>query len=301
MTTQLWRLTPGDTIVRAELNRRFGGNSQSGISPSRKSANVFIFSDPASGQQHGYLDDWDGDVLHYYGEGQRGDQQITNGNKAILNHIDEGRSLRVFQGVGGNVTYLGEFELDAEEPSYWARAPETAGGPQRRVIVFKLKPLDYSPASVPQQVSLSTPYRAAKEGNKTKARDPFEVDPDAVDRSLSTHAKLQNKLADHVRSQGGEVLSPGALDPGFDAAWRKGSRSWVAEVKSLTTANEVKQLRLGLGQILHYQALLSEQRADISAVLFIESEPSDRRWIDLCSRHGVQLIWPRTLHSLPLS
>jgi hypothetical protein len=49
-------LRPGDTIRRVELHRRYGGGGQGGISPSTKTPNVFIFSDPARGEQHGYID-----------------------------------------------------------------------------------------------------------------------------------------------------------------------------------------------------------------------------------------------------
>lgn len=62
-----WSLKPGDTIRRKELHNLFGGGRQSGISPSRKSPNVLIFSDPGSGVQHGYIDEWEDGVLLYTG------------------------------------------------------------------------------------------------------------------------------------------------------------------------------------------------------------------------------------------
>jgi hypothetical protein len=40
-----WSLEPGDTILRKELQRRYGGAGQGGIEPSAKTPNVFIFSD----------------------------------------------------------------------------------------------------------------------------------------------------------------------------------------------------------------------------------------------------------------
>jgi hypothetical protein len=141
-----WTLSPGDKIKRTELHRQFGGSRQSGISPSAQSANVFFFSDLSSGEQHGYLDDWKSDgYFHYVGEGQRGDQRMTGGNRAILEASRNDRTLRGFDGSGGDVTYRGQFELAADDPWYTTDAPETQGGPIRSVIVFRLRPIDIAP------------------------------------------------------------------------------------------------------------------------------------------------------------
>jgi hypothetical protein len=78
---------------------------------------------------------------HYTGEGQHGDQEIKSGNAAILRHKREGRALRLFKGVRGEVEYLGEFETDEELPFYNTDAPEADDGPVRSVIVFRLRPL----------------------------------------------------------------------------------------------------------------------------------------------------------------
>lgn len=67
---------------------------------------------------------------------------------------------------------------------------------------------------------------------------------------------------------------------------------FVAEVKSLTVANESRQLRLGLGQVLHYRAMLQHQHPEVRPVLAVEREPSDGLWLDLCQELGVGLVWP---------
>ena len=69
-----WDLQPGDIIKRIDLHDRFGGARQGGIAPSRTTRNILIFTDPVSGHTHGYDDRWDGPLLLYVGEGQRGDQ-----------------------------------------------------------------------------------------------------------------------------------------------------------------------------------------------------------------------------------
>ncbi len=138
-----WNLTPGSQIRRTLLHDEYGGGRQGGIGPCRKSPNVLIFSDAAAGEQHGYFDGWFEDgCFHYTGEGKRGNQVMNKGNAAILNHLGDNRTLRVFKGVRGIVTYLGIFEVDEDVPWYWSKAPETNGGPIRDVIVFRLRPVE---------------------------------------------------------------------------------------------------------------------------------------------------------------
>ena len=111
-----WDVQPGDIIKRTVLHTRFGGRGQGGIGPSAKTPNILIFTDPKVGHFHGYDDRWDGPMFLYVGEGQRGDQQFIQGNKAVLEHRQSGRALRVFKGVRGDVQYIGEYAIDAAVP-----------------------------------------------------------------------------------------------------------------------------------------------------------------------------------------
>src|SRR5262249_40876060 len=159
-----WDLRPGDTTKRVELHRRYGGAGQGGISPSKSTPNVLIFSDPARGEQQGYIDAWRADGLfHYTGEGQRGDQRMRAGNKMILRHREDGRALRVFDGVGGEVAYVGQFELASDSPWYTADAPES-GRPDvvRKVIVFRLRPVDAVPGPASSVLDRLPPRRVAE-------------------------------------------------------------------------------------------------------------------------------------------
>lgn len=137
-----WEIKPGGTIKRSLLHDLYGGGRQGGIAPCTRSANVLIFSDPQIGREHGYYDHHDGDIFYYCGEGQRGDQSLTRGNRAILRHREDKRALRIFEGVRGTVRYVGEFELDDAEPYQWRQAPETGNGPARQVVMFRLRRID---------------------------------------------------------------------------------------------------------------------------------------------------------------
>jgi hypothetical protein len=79
--------------VRKELHDHFGGGREGGISPSARTPNIFLFTDPPVGRLHGYFDGWGQDgYFHYSGEGQRGDQRMIRGNRAVRDHHIDGRS-----------------------------------------------------------------------------------------------------------------------------------------------------------------------------------------------------------------
>ncbi|MGH2467385.1 MAG: hypothetical protein ACRDGL_06615, partial [Candidatus Limnocylindrales bacterium] len=85
-------------------------------------------------------------------------------------------------------------------------------------------------------------YQPANETPATQQREPFEVDPNEVDRALGAHAATQNALAAWVRAKGLAPLRPGGGRADFDVAWDDGATFTVAEVKSLTRGNETGQL-----------------------------------------------------------
>lgn len=126
---------------RDQIHGLLGGQRQGGISTPIASPFVILFTGEA-GQQHGYHDFWDDDgVLHYYGEGQRGDMKFSGGNLAIREHMSNGKRLLLFQmmGHGRPCRFLGEFRLlNAYEQS---AIPDT-GGDLRKALVFLLKPIE---------------------------------------------------------------------------------------------------------------------------------------------------------------
>ncbi len=128
-------------------------------------------------------------------------------------------------------------------------------------------------------------------------RDPFSVDPAAVERGLRSHRELQNLLAEKVTEIGYKPRRPQPLDPPWDLLWLNGEEAWVAEVKSLTTTNEERQLRLGLGQVLIYRQRLKQFHSSIKAVLMVEWKPLDPDWHALCDSLDVHLLWPDALNA----
>lgn len=128
---------------RTAIHGPFGGSRQSGISPSAQSPAIFLFTGE-SGEQFGYKDHFDEfGVFHYTGEGQSGDMQLTGGNKAILQHAQDGRSLHLFEALGKKAgkslgqRYMGEFVCADHS---WKEGLDRQGA-TRKIVVFQLAPV----------------------------------------------------------------------------------------------------------------------------------------------------------------
>ncbi|URM92682.1 restriction endonuclease [Streptomyces sp. MRC013] len=291
--TVKWQLKPGDQIERKALHSKYGGRTQGGIGPSAKTPNVFVFTDPVAGEKHGYYDDWMPDGrFHYSGEGQYGDQRMISGNASILNHQAEGRALRVFQGARGTVTYRGEFTIDQENPWYSADAPETNDGPLRKVIVFRLNPVDTTPqepstklgrlfVSQPNQVD-DLPLE--RNENETTFVNPNQ-EPYEADRK---EAHLVNAFADYLTSNGHQsgrqrILPPGESRPLFTDLHAKGLGLLVEAKGSVTREN----IRMAIGQLADYSRFVDHT---IRAIL-LPSQPREDL-LALAKTQDCAVIWP---------
>ena len=132
-----------------------------------------------------------------------------------------------------------------------------------------------------------------------RAAVPGVADPDLVGRGNRAHKHTRNALGAYLKSLGIQPLDPVLLsDPPFDLAWWKEGVLYVAEVKSLTRANEHHQLRLGLGQLLYYCHLLRTRAERVVPVLVPELQPRDPEWSQLCKALNVRLAFPPDFEAL---
>ncbi|GAA0482619.1 hypothetical protein Ade02nite_66360 [Paractinoplanes deccanensis] len=142
---------------------------------------------------------------------------------------------------------------------------------------------------------VATPYRPQDENVEVAAPAPaVAADPDSFGNGLRAHHRLQNELARLVVANGLEPLSPSPDGPHYDLAWKTDAGSiTVVEVKSATEAGEVRQLRMGLGQVLDYASVLQRRGFAVRSVLHIEREPAGaERWLEITGNAGVLLTWP---------
>ncbi len=126
---------------RANLHEAWGGSTQvqrqGGILTPSEVPLVLIVTGKR-GEQFGYTDWWDDDGLfHYFGAGQDGDMEFVRGNRAIRDHVSNGKTVHLFEDVGSDLTYCGQLVYDGHD---WQDGVPDGHGRPRRAIIFRLVP-----------------------------------------------------------------------------------------------------------------------------------------------------------------
>jgi hypothetical protein len=280
---------PGSSIKRTRLHERYGGRRQGGISPSAKTPNVFLFTDPIRGARHGYIYDGQGDDGFYYytGEGQSGDQRMIQGNRAIKDHKQEARELHLFDVSAGTATYLGQFEYVDHKS---ADAPATRSREQRKVIVFRLQRLSgdlpLPPAKVAQfsedlvkvvPIEQHMTERMVIEPN----REPYEAE--------RREQPLVLELMAFLRDQGHQVdrlqLRPDGEPAPLFCDLYDSTTNTVVEAKGSVSRNSI---RMAVGQLADYSRLVNPPPARL--ILVPEQPRPDL--IALAKSQGIDVTWP---------
>jgi len=127
------RFVPGKIYDRKEIHAKLGGQRQGGISTPKDKPVILLFTGE-QGRHYGYEDGWQGEMFFYTGEGRFGDMQFVRGNRAVRDHLKEGKTLLLFQYISkGKVRFLGEMVCIGYD---WIQAPDMAGR-IRQAIRFK--------------------------------------------------------------------------------------------------------------------------------------------------------------------
>ena len=282
-------LAKGSPLLRRELHQSVGGQTQSGISPSAKEALIMLFSDPISGPQHGYIDGWQADgFYHYTGEGQRGDQVMTRGNKAIGDHKADGRELHLFQatGKGQPIDYVGEF---AYFDRYDADAPETGGGPMRRVLIFRLKPIGSVRRTIVGPVEKAesdlVTEVAVESSNTEKAvvepsREPYEAE--RKEAKLIADFIAWSHLAGRQFKRL-KIIPKGEGKPLFSDLYSKKARQLIEAKGSISQ----DAIRMAIGQLYDYRRF-AEAGTDLAVLLPERPRPD---LVELIHFSGVAVVY----------
>ncbi len=232
-------------------------------------------------------------------------ESIWLGDVAKEQHLADGGPLLtaivVLKETGWPSRGLWDLAREHDSPSSWCGC-----GTQL------IRPGESQPAFLARQVGEVHQFWAAPSGTMgttnrnspgpalgARNRNPFTVNPDAIDRANAGHRTIQDRLENRLRDAGIDPLYPVlAFEPDYDLGWRTRSGYVVCEIKSLTETNEILQLRLGLGQVVHYRYQLSRRDRVVHAVLAVERQPRDPAWVEICGQHGVRLIWPPDFSTL---
>lgn len=140
----------GSLYKRKYLHDLYGGQQQGGISTPRSYPFIFLFSSDR-GRDYGYEDGWKEDgFYHYTGEGQKGDMKFERGNKAIRDHVQNGKALLLFETLpNGLRRFIGPMDY---VDHYYKEIPDEEGN-LRRGIIFRLTPASIDFYSVIEQIS----------------------------------------------------------------------------------------------------------------------------------------------------
>jgi hypothetical protein len=112
----------------------------------------------------------------------------------------------------------------------------------------------------------------------------------ALDASTRLHQSTEGALAQEVRCRGGVPLGAVVGPVRFDLAWWNADELIVVEVKSVNASNHRQQVRLAIGQILEYVAILETHGLEkVRPVVLISGvvDPIDHL---LANRSGVDVI-----------
>ena len=301
-----WDVPVGARMTRDERRERFGGALYGGIEPSAKTPNVFVYSDPKRGSAFGYdFDGWneEGDRFLYTGEGRIGPQTLTDGNKALLNHVEDGRAVRLFVEDGQVADsdtkihrYIGEFQVDPDLPYVWERAPDQEKE-LRQVIVFRLMPLNAESAtqetkSQRPEVGLPQSAEVPLEAVNQEYAQRKGVDAARIERSES---QLVDRLVNFLTERGC-TLSRWRLRPlgersvlFSDPYWREGNELFEAK----SSANR-DSIRTAIGQLLDYKRLIDDENLILTVV--VPEKPNDDL-LALCEYAGVGCVYETSLNT----
>ena len=284
-------LNPGNTIRRTELHERFGGRRQGGISPSKASDNVFVITAPDRGEAYGYVyDGWGADdFFHYTGEGQTGDQQMTQGNRTVRDHESEGRELHVLEAHGTELTYIGQFRY---HDNYQADAPEVDDGPTRKVLVFRLAQIT-GDRSGPKRTRLD---RLGGERVKEVPVEQYLTESTLIEgdrepyESERREQKLVRSYTERLEREGHEVcrlqfLPEGEAAPLFCDVFDKTTRT-IYEAKGTVTRNAV---RMAIGQLMDYARFV---HPPVGRTILLPEEPRPDL-IALAQSQGIDVVTPK--------
>ena len=128
------KISLGTELSNQAVCKLFGCSLNAGMNRSHKTNTLVLISNRVKSL---YQDRFDGDVIHYTGEGQLGDQRLTKQNKTLYESGTNGTAVHFFEVLEPFIyTYLGQVEL-ASKPYQEIQLDKNKAS--RKVWMFPLK------------------------------------------------------------------------------------------------------------------------------------------------------------------
>ena len=283
-----WRTPLGDELTRQERMDLYGGAKYGGIEPADESSNVFLYTDPEVGARFGYDFDGDpdgsGEIFFYTGMGKRDDQKMSGRNSSVLNHVEDGRSLRLFEFTGETVKgsntklhgYLGEFRIDKLNPFTIEDALDE-DGEQRTVIVFKLRPVGAVKSSDRSRSSAVSSTGTSADLVDVESNEVEEYEQKRTDETVvakKRESELTKAFRTYLEAKGHDVkryrlATPSSVSPLFTDEFDL-TDGVLYEAKSSASRQAI---RMAIGQLFDYRRYIA--RDDVSLSVLVPTRPSD--------------------------
>ena len=206
----------------------------------------------------------------------------------LLHDRQDGRALRVFQGVRGEVEYVGEFELDVANPFYRSDAPGK-DGLVREVIVFRLRPRNVTAPDAQSKIDQLTSSVISEVAVEAQNAESVFVNPPSegweITRReqrlvLAYKAFLETKGSSVVRYM---MRPEGEAKPLFCDLYDK-TRNNLVEAKGSAARESV---RMAIGQLADYSRFVDPKPQ--LAVLFPARPRKDLEALLLSQ--GIHAVW----------
>ncbi len=282
------RPVPGITLPRSELHAAYGGNRQTGISIAGAAGMIHLFSDPITIARYGLVDGFDQDGVYLYtGAGLRGDQSMTQANRALLTHKEAGRDVFLWHREGkGTYRCIGQFEVDTEQP-YLSTDATDVDGDIRTVIVFRLRPVGDTASLDPIVVTIPTAeHQIAEE----KAAFGLPVrhtrviqETGRLERSLISHYHTHLLRRGHTVDDRLLIRPPGEISV-IRADLYDQTDNVLIECKPSPTRQAI---RMAIGLLLDYRRFIEPKPR---LAVLTETKPR-QDLIDLCGSLIIEVIW----------
>ena len=221
-------------------------------------------------------------------------------NKSLLNHVEEGRRLFLFNGHRGEITYENEFTLYERDPYFWTVSTDNEGK-LRDSIVFRLKPLKkYSIknpiASKIESVSRTIVKEIAleKSSSKNSRKTVTFISQGIKDRKEARLVEEYNlyrkkeKLSDLIRHTV-QIHFPKRkilYTDGYDS-----ESETLVEAKATNQRDERDKIRMAIGQLFDYRKLLEEENVKVNNLAILIPTCPSKDLLELLKDLKIKIIF----------